>query len=60
MPDKGNTRLLSYSPATGRTETIGTVAGNLFGASWAPDGKRLAMARGETTSDVVLITLTMR
>ncbi len=60
LPDKGNTRLLSYSPATGRTETIGTVAGNLFGASWAPDGKRLAMARGETTSDVVLITLTMR
>jgi hypothetical protein len=31
-------------------------SGLIFSYAWSRDGKRLALARGETTSDVVLIT----
>jgi uncharacterized protein with WD repeat len=29
---------------------------NIFAFAWAPDGKRMAIARGQNSTDVVLIT----
>jgi hypothetical protein len=49
--------LFKYALGAKRPEPIGTVGGNLFGAAWAPDGKRLLLSRGATTSDVLLISL---
>jgi Tol biopolymer transport system component len=45
---------LSGGEAT-RITNLGRDQGNVFGIRWSPDGKTLTLARGEVTSDVVLL-----
>jgi len=55
-PTGGALRIFSYTPGDKAHKTIATFEDNVFGFAWAPDGKRALIARGQSFSDVVLIT----
>ncbi len=53
----GKVRLFRYLPGEKAPQAIGGIPDSIFGAAWAPDGQHLALSRGVTSSDVLLITL---
>ena len=48
--------MLSVRDQAGAFRDLFTLTDNFFGAAWSRDGKTLAVARGTTSSDVVLIS----
>lgn len=40
------------------TDVTKFTSGTIYNFAWSPDGKNLAVARGQTTSDIVLLTIT--
>jgi Tol biopolymer transport system component len=55
-PTGGALHLFTYTPGDKAPKTIAKFEDNVFGFAWAPDGKRALIARGQSLSDVVLIT----
>jgi Tol biopolymer transport system component len=55
LPQNQSVQVMKATP--GRApEPIVTVEDNVYTMGWSPDGKRLAMARGQGLSDVIVIT----
>jgi Tol biopolymer transport system component len=57
VQQRGSVRLDRYDLATGQTRTIGTLPDHVFRGALSPDGSRIALARGEIVSDVLLLTM---
>jgi Tol biopolymer transport system component len=57
VQQRGSVRLDHYDLATGETSTIGTLPDHVFRGALSPDGTRIALARGEIVSDVLLLTM---
>ena len=55
LPQGGAVAIMRMSPQ-GKPQPVARVEENLFNLKWSRDGKQMVMARGQTTSDVVLIT----
>jgi dipeptidyl aminopeptidase/acylaminoacyl peptidase len=53
---KQGVQFYRYDLTTKKSEPIGLLRDNMFGFAWARDGKRMAIARGPSTTDVVLIS----
>jgi hypothetical protein len=54
---KGATNIWELPPAGGEMRQVTNfTSGHIFGFNWSADGKDLLMSRGETRSDVVLIS----
>jgi Tol biopolymer transport system component len=57
VQQKGSLRLDHYDLATGKTSTIGMLPDHVFRGALSPDGTRIALARGEIVSDVLVLTM---
>ena len=55
FPQGGAVAIMRMSPG-GKPQPLARVEENLFNLKWSRDGKHIAMARGQTSSDVILIT----
>jgi serine/threonine protein kinase/Tol biopolymer transport system component len=56
---KGVSNIWSCDYRTGAFQQVTNfTSGRIFRFAWSPDGKTLALARGQTTSDIVLLTIT--
>jgi eukaryotic-like serine/threonine-protein kinase len=60
MPQAGGVQLNRYDIATDSITSVGTLPGFVFEGAMSPDGKRLALSRGEVLSDVLLLTMRPR
>ncbi len=55
---KGVDNIRAYDYRTGKvTDVTKFTSGDIYNFAWSPDGKNLAVARGQSTSDIVLITI---
>jgi Tol biopolymer transport system component len=55
---KGVSNIWSCDFRTGRVEQVTNfTSGRIYRFAWSPDGKTLALARGGSTSDIVLLTI---
>ena len=57
VPVKGGVGIARYDLASDTPAAIGALPGLAFQGSLSPDGKRLALSRGEILSDVLLLTM---
>ena len=57
VQEKGAVRLVLYDLATGKTSPLGMFPDHVFRGALSPDGTRVALARGEIVSDVLLLTM---
>lgn len=55
LPRDGAVEIMRMAPH-GKPHPIARIEENLFNLKWSRDGKQIVMARGQTTSDVILIT----
>ncbi len=56
---KGISNVWAFDYAKNSTRQVSTfTSGRIFAFAWSPDGRNLAVAHGQTTSDVVLLTMT--
>ncbi len=54
----GVDNILSYDYRKGTvTPVTNFTSGDIYNFAWSPDGKNLAVARGQSTSDIVLLTI---
>ncbi len=52
----GVSNIVSIDPKTGKTEPVTVFSsGRIYGFAWAKDGKNLAVARGQTSTDIVML-----
>ena len=57
LADNGATNIWEQPLAGGKPQQLTMfTSGRIFDFDWSPDGKRLLLTRGESTSDVVLLT----
>ena len=57
---RGGMRVERYDLAANTSTPIGALAGVVFKGAVSPDGKRVALSRGDIVSDVLLLTLKPR
>jgi Tol biopolymer transport system component len=57
VQQRGAIRLDHYDLVTGKTSPVGTLPDHVFRGALSPDGTRIALARGEIVSDVLLLTM---
>jgi eukaryotic-like serine/threonine-protein kinase len=55
-PQAGTLQLFRYAPGDKGPVSVAKLKDTLYFFAWSRDGKQAALARGESTSDVVLIT----
>ncbi|MEO7157005.1 MAG: protein kinase [Vicinamibacterales bacterium] len=55
-PHEGGSRLYRWVPGGEVPEVMATFPDSLLALAWSPDGKLAALARGQTSTDVVVIT----
>ena len=55
-PGGGAFQIFQYKLGDKAPKPIARFEDNLFGFAWSPDGKRAALSRGQSLSDVVMIT----
>lgn len=56
---KGVSNIWAFDYSTNTTRQVSSfTSGRIFSFAWSPDGKNLAVARGQSTSDVVMLTMT--
>lgn len=55
---KGVSNVWFYDPMNGRTAPVTTfTSGRIFDFAWSPDKINLALARGQITSDIIILTI---
>ena len=55
-PSGGALQIFQYKLGDKAPKPVARFEDNLFGFAWSPDGKRAALSRGQSLSDVVMIT----
>ncbi|MBA3296483.1 MAG: PD40 domain-containing protein, partial [Acidobacteria bacterium] len=58
LPHEGGVQFLRFLPGEKAPQPLGKVVDRVFAYAWSPDGKQMALARGQASTDVVLITRT--
>jgi serine/threonine protein kinase/Tol biopolymer transport system component len=55
LPQGGAVSIMRMTPE-GKPQSVARIEDSLFNLKWSRDGKQIVMSRGQTTSDVILIT----